>query len=85
MHEEDDGRVDVTGAGAHRQPFQRVSPMEVSTDLAVLDGADGGTVAQVAVDDVELMERFAQRLAVSSAMKRWRCRGRRNDGMPFSR
>ena len=30
--------------------------------LAVLDGADGGTVAQVAVDDVELMERFAQRL-----------------------
>jgi hypothetical protein len=56
----------ITGAGAHHQPFQRGQAHGGIDGLAVLDGADGATVAQVAVDDVELFQRLAQRLGGSS-------------------
>jgi hypothetical protein len=57
VQEEDDGRIDVTGAGAHHQAFQRGQAHGGVDGLAVLDGADGAAVAQVAVDDVELFHR----------------------------
>ena len=48
--------------GTHHQAFQRVRGHGGVDGLAVLDGADGAAVAQVAVDDAELFHRLVQLL-----------------------
>jgi hypothetical protein len=62
VQEEDDGRIQITGTGTHHQAFQRGQAHGGIDGFAVLDGADGAAVAQVAVDDVELFHRLVQLL-----------------------
>ena len=47
---EDSGRVDVAGAGTHHQPLQRGKSHRGVDALAILDGADGASVADVTGD-----------------------------------
>ena len=57
-----DGRVDVAAAGAHDQAFQRRKAHGRVDGDAVLDGGHGGAVAQVAGDDLQVLQVLAQGL-----------------------
>ena len=56
-------RIDITGAGTHHQTSQRSQTHRGIDDLAVLDGSYGSTVADVASDDLLLLDVHAKELA----------------------
>jgi len=49
---EDDGGVQISGPGAHHETFQRGETHGGVDAAALLDGGDGGSVAQMAGDHV---------------------------------
>ena len=57
---EDDRRVDVTGTRTHHQTFQRGQTHGGINTFTVTDSRYRTAVAQVASDDVELINRFVQ-------------------------
>ncbi|VAQ32310.1 Uncharacterised protein [Klebsiella pneumoniae] len=60
---EDDGRIDVTGAGTHHQAFQRGQTHGGVNAFTVTDSGNRTTVAEVAGDDVQLFHRLVEDLS----------------------
>ena len=63
VHDElHDAVVEIAAAGAHRQADQRGEAHGGVHALAAVDRGDGGAVAHVAGDDLELLDRLAHQL-----------------------
>ena len=66
VHDElDDAGVEIAAAGAHGQTDQRREAHGGVDALAVVDGADGGAVAHVAGDELELFDGLAHQLGAA--------------------